>query len=408
MKILHVLDHSLPYFSGYTFRSRAILENQVAHGFEVVALTSPKHEKISSMKETISGIPYYRCRNEHGVFLKPFLTRSFFKEAVLVRDLAKRIEEVAVEEKVDLIHSHSPSLNGAAAVLAARKIKLPVVYEARAFWEDAAVDHGTFAESSMKYKISRWIETRLFRKVDGVVTICEGLRREIVSRGIPEQKVSVIVNGVELDTFSPRSKSASLEKDLGLEGRFVVGFLGSFYYYEGLDILLKAFRKVIEHVPDSLLLLVGDGTTRTNMESLARRLGLGQEQVRFLGNVPHKEVPEYYSVMDLLVYPRKRIRLTELVTPLKPLEAMCMGKTVAGSRIGGIEELVQDGKTGVLFPPDDPESLAHTILYLIKDPDRRKRIGEEARRVVCESRNWGKITERYSAIYENAIRNHSA
>jgi glycosyltransferase involved in cell wall biosynthesis len=193
-----------------------------------------------------------------------------------------------------------------------------------------------------------------------------------------------------------------------LEGRFVIGFLGSFYYYEGLDILLKAFRTVIERSPDSLLLLVGDGKTRTSMESLARRLGLVQEQIRFIGNVPHKEVPEYYSVMDLLVYPRKSIRLTELVTPLKPLEAMCMGKAVAGSRIGGIEELVQDGKTGVLFPPDDPESLARTILDLMKDPDRRKRIGEEARRAVCESRNWKKITERYPAIYENAIRSHSA
>src|SRR5258705_2013307 len=207
MNILHVLDHSVPLFSGYSLRSRSIIHAQRSLGLNPVVLTSPNHGSVADGMEEIEGIRYYRTETLASDAIRKV---AFAREIKLMVRMLRRIQTVAKRENIDVIHSHSPLLNGLPALWVARHLKIPLVYEARAFWEDAAVDHGTFAEGSFRYRVSRALETFLFRHTDRVVTICESMRQELGRRGIPLNRVSVVPNGVDIEEFTPLKRSAAL------------------------------------------------------------------------------------------------------------------------------------------------------------------------------------------------------
>jgi len=407
MKILHIFDHSVPYFSGYTFRSNYIISNQRKLGFDPVVLTSLKHEKYGPSETVIDGLKFYRT----PPFSNP-LTRTAFNmvligECMHMIRLYHRIVEILQKERFDLIHAHSPALNGFPAMRAARRLGIPFVYEIRAFWEDAGVDLGSYtSEKSLKYKSVRRFETHLCRKADHVTTICEGLKNDLLGRDISSKKITVIPNGVESDSFLPLERNTGLMKKLGLEPGKVLGFIGSFYDYEGLDILVKAFAIINKKRSDLKLLMVGSGYQgqHEKLKSLCSSLGL-DSNITFTGRVHHSDVNSYYSVIDIFIYPRRSMRITELVTPLKPLEAMSMEKIVLGSSVGGIAELVENGMNGFLFKPDDEASLADTVLEVVDKTENLDSMGARARKYVRENRDWDKIVKRYEKVYASAAAN---
>ncbi len=396
MKILHILDHYKPHFSGYVFRSSYILKHQRELGLEPVIVTSPKHGKAEQSVETIDGTVVYRTIDNN------FGSVPFLREQRLMRSLQRRIEEAVKIEKPEIIHAHSPSLNGVAAVRAGRKQGIPVVYEVRAFWEDAAVDHRTFKENSFKYGISRFVERGVFRKVQALFTICEGLKKEIASRGIPEMKITVIPNSVDSSAFYPLLYDEDIAGRYGLKNKTVYGFIGSFYHYEGIDLLIDAFSKMLKLNKDIVLLLVGDGPEYLKMMHKVEGLNV-KEGVIFTGRVAHEQVMRHYSVMDILVYPRKKMRLTELVTPLKPLEAMAMGKMVVGSDVGGIKELIENERNGMLFEAENVDDLISVLTGLRPDNGRFHDIVAHAKERVRTNYSWQSAVERYIPVYTRLI-----
>lgn len=232
MRILHILDHSIPLHSGYTFRTLAILREQRALGWETHHITSAKQENCKVLEEDVDGLHFYRTPPAKG----GLSTLPLFNQISIINTLATRLAEIVPLIRPDILHAHSPALNAIAALRVGSKHGIPVVYEVRAFWEDAAVDHGTSKEWGMRYRLTRGLETHAFKRVDAVTTICEGLRRDIVARGIPEQKVTVIPNAVDIERFSVGGTGdATLKQQLGLIGHRIIGFIGSFYAYEGLD-----------------------------------------------------------------------------------------------------------------------------------------------------------------------------
>jgi PEP-CTERM/exosortase A-associated glycosyltransferase len=325
----------------------------------------------------------------------------FLSQTVLMRDLERGLRRaLGAEPDVAVMHAHSPSLNGTPALRCRRSGGPPLVYEVRALWEDAAVDHGTFAEGSLRYRISRAMETRLFRGADAVVVLCEALRREITARGIPADKVSVVGNGVDPEKFTPREPDPALRERLALGPGPVVGFLGSFYAYEGLDLLLEAMRPIFAGTPTARLLLVGGGPEDGKLRARTAELGLG-EKVVMPGRVPHEQVGDHYALVDLLVYPRHRNRLTEFTTPLKPLEAMALGLPVLGSDVGGIDELIGPAGDGAaLFPAGDGDALTRGIRELLASPDRLRSMGGKGRDYVLAERTWTAQVSRYLEVYE--------
>jgi len=395
IRALHVLDHSIPLHSGYSFRTAALLREQRVLGWETFHLTSPKQGETSASVEDVDGLRFYRTPAATGALAN----LPIGKELRLMKQMERRLDEVAREVRPDIIHAHSPVLNALPAIKVARKLGIPVVYEIRAFWEDAAVDHGTTTEGSLRYRATRKLETRAMQQADHVFTICEGLRADILTRGIPADKVTVIPNAVDIASFNLASPpDPRLQDRWGLAGKTVIGFVGSFYAYEGLDLLLEALPAIIEKQRDIRVLLVGGGPQEANLRLQAERLGL-TEVVVFAGRVPHEDVSRYYDLIDILAYPRHPIRLTELVTPLKPLEAMAQGQVFVASDVGGHKELVEHNRTGILFKAGDRDALAQAIVELLSNPRRWPELRANGRQFVESVRNWRNSVANYRVPY---------
>ena len=388
-RILHVLDHSLPIGSGYSYRSRSIVTVQKRLGLEPVVLTSPKHGSEFDGRERVDGITHYRTGRAGGRV-------PFARELLLMVRLASRIIRVARAEGAELIHAHSPSLNGLSALWAGRRLGLPVVYEVRTLWEDAAVNHRTFTEGSLRYRVSRALETAVLRRADRVVAICEGIRSEVISRGIPSKRVTVVPNGVEAEWLEPRDRANDLATQLELGAGPVFGYIGSFSRYEGLPFLIEAMPELLARFPGARLLLVGGGRDEQAVHAAARRVG---SAVVLPGRVPQERVRDIFTLLDVFVLPRRRIRLTELVTPLKPLEAMAMGVPVLASDIGGHAELISDGETGLLFKAESSESLVEQAVRLGGDLRLRAGLAAGGRRWIEAERTWDRIVAGYLPLY---------
>lgn len=399
MRILHVLDHSIPLHSGYTFRTAALLREQRALGWETHHLTSPKQGAVSQAFEAVDGLGFHRTQPPAGASAGWPLVGEWR----LMGATRQRLTEVAQQLRPHIIHAHSPVLNAWPALSVGRSLGIPVVYEIRAFWEDAAVDHGTTQEGSLRYRATRALETRAVRQAAHVFTICEGLRADIAARGVPADKLTVIPNAVDVDAFAlAQPPEPALQARWGLAGRTVIGFIGSFYAYEGLDLLVRAMPALLQARPDTCLLLVGGGPQESALKAQVQALGLEQAVV-FTGRVPHQVVARYYDLVDVLAYPRHSMRLTELVTPLKPLEAMAQGKLFVASEVGGHRELIQHGKTGMLFQADDAPALARALLDLLNQPETWGALRQQGRHFVASVRNWRNSVARYRPVYESLI-----
>ncbi len=392
MRILHILDHGLPLHSGYAFRTRAILKAQRARGLDVAAVTGPRQGEVSVAEEMVDGLRFFRTTERPGAFPP--------RELGEIATFSRRIEQVARHFRPDILHAHSPVLDAMSARRAARRLGLPLLYEIRAFWEDAAVGNGTGREGSLRYRGTRLLETRAVRRADAVAVICEGLRDDLIARGIDPQKIMVSPNGVDMALFgTPAPYDNALAKKLGLTDAETIGFIGSFYDYEGLDVLIEAMPDLVRRRPQLQLVLVGGGPAEAALRAQAEASSVAGH-IRFVGRVPHDEVERYYSLIDVLVYPRKRMRLTDLVTPLKPLEAMAQNRLVAASDVGGHRELIRDGDTGTLFAADNPSALAMSVSGIFEAREGWDARRERARAYVETERNWATNVARYDSVYQ--------
>ena len=391
-RVLHVLDHSLPIGSGYSYRSRSILLAQRRLGLEPTVVTSPKQGPGPDGCDVLDGISHYRTGGAAGGV-------PIVHELNLMRRLAGRIADIARSERIEVIHAHSPVLNGLPALWAGRRLGLRTVYEVRTLWEDAAVSHGTHAEASVRYRASRFLETVVLRQADAVIAICNGLRAEVIGRGVAPSRVTVIPNGVGSEWFEPQPRAAALAERLGVADGPVLGYIGSFSHYEGLPFLIEAMPEIALRVPGVKLILAGSGRDEEAVRAAARRAG---PSVVMLGRVPQAQVRDLYTLLTALVLPRQRMRITELVTPLKPLEAMAAGIPVLASDVGGHAELIADGRTGLLFKAESRDSLVEQAVRIVGDERLRSHLIESARRWVREERTWDRTTTGYLRAYQGA------
>lgn len=402
MRILHVLDHSLPLQSGYVSRTLGIVGEQRARKWEPILMTTPRQNRGAVEVEEISGWRFHRTPAPNGVLSKTPVVNYMREMQATARRLAALIDEV----KPDIVHAHSPALNGLPALWAAHPKGVPVVYEVRALWEEAGVEAGTVKPGSLRYRASRALESYVLHRADAVAVLCEGVRNDVLGRGLPESKLVVIPNAVDLENFSPeRRRDADLAKKLGLDGATVLGFIGSFYEYEGLDLMLHALPRALAGAPNLKLLLVGGGPHEAELKRIAAEMKL-DDAVIFTGRVPFAEVERYYDLVDIFVYPRRKSRLTDLVTPIKPIEAMAKERLVIASDCGGHMEIVTHRRTGLLFRADDADALAAEIATAVAEGEGRATIGKAARDYVVRERTWPASVNRYEAVYERLARSH--
>lgn len=397
MRVLHVVHTSLPFICGYSIRTDYILRNQAAMGVEPVVVSSAQHPNGGALREEIGGIPHRRTPAHEGRSL-PGL-----REHRLMDALHRQVEAAVAEWQPALIHAHSPLLVGLPALKAARRAGIPCVYEVRDLWENASVDRGKFSEGSLQYRLAKGLETRVLKGADAVVTICEKLREELRSRARREDRLFVVGNGVDASGFAPGGGGEEMRARFGLQGKRLLGYVGTFQPYEGLDLLIAAMPEILARVPDAHLVITGSGGVEAALKAQVERAGL-QKAVTFTGRLPHDEVNGIYAAADLLVYPRVLTRTTALTTPLKPLEAMAMAKPVLVSDVPAMLELVQPDRTGFLFPAGKVSVLAQQAAALLAKPERLRSAGLCAREWVLAHRQWSTLVAQYSGIYEAVLR----
>jgi PEP-CTERM/exosortase A-associated glycosyltransferase len=390
---------------GYSQRSRSLISTQSKLGMYPCVLTGPLHQDDDpAAKDTsLDDVRYLRTLRNSGLAEAAIRQRwPFVREVSVIHLLRKRIQEVLDSDSFDIVHAHSPALCGVAGLQGARSRGVPFVYEIRSFWEDSSVTHNKTTQRSVRYRLARLLETYVVRRADAIVGIARSILDEVKERGVLPGKLFHIPNGVDFARFKPQVRDAALARELHLEGTPTLGYLGTLFPWEGVSWLVRAAAELRNRGVSFKLLIVGDGAETEAVRKAILETSTS-DFVQYLGRVPNEQVERYYSVMDVLVYPRCRSRLTELVTPLKPLEAMALGKVVLASAVGGLRELIEPEVTGVLFEPEDMNSFCQQAARLLLQPGFR-RIGEQARAKIA-AKDWRHIAENYRAVYEAAIRN---
>jgi glycogen(starch) synthase len=407
MRVLHVLHHSVPYLDGYCIRSKQIVDFQRSIGIDIEVVTLPQHELEVQRapdqwvaSETIDGVVYHRTALPSGGVSRLLCRDPVGRRVLFMSALRRSIAKLLSSGRFDVVHAHSPVLCGRPALAAASAAGVPLVYEVRGFWEDGFIARWLGGERSIPYRLSRHLETRVFHGASAVVAISRHMLDDIEARGIIRDKLLRVPNGVDRQAFQPIEPDTSLRQQLGLTGASVVGFIGSFYEFEGLECLLNAMVELRTRVPNVRLVLVGGGEQENLLPQLVRALGL-QDHVIITGRVPHKDVARYYSVMDVLVYPRLRNRTTTLTTPLKPLEAMAMRKAVVGSDVGGLRELLDGGRVGLLFEAGNSRELADKLATVLSDAGLRAQLADAGGEYVLGERSWDRLVLKYQQLYES-------
>ncbi len=403
--VLHVLDHSWPVLSGYAIRSRNLISAQRGIGESIQVVTGPLHEldDPTATDVVLDGVEYLRTPIK-GRFAQAALRQRWplWREYEVVRALRGRILEIANRHTVRIVYAHSPALCGLAALQAARRSGLPFVYEIRAFWEDAANQNGSGA-SSLRSRLTNQLETYVARKADAVAAIAKPMLDDLQSRGISADKLFHVPNGVDTGRFEPQSRDETLAQELHLVDRPVFGFFGSLYRYEGISWLIRAAAQLRLRGHKFSILIIGRGEDQPPIEEAIRDCNAAN-YVRSMEYVHHEQIARYYSVVDITVYPRRSLRLTELVTPLKPLEAMALGKPVLASRVGGIRELVEDERTGLLFEPENISDFCRQAERMILSPTLCESLSRQGRDFVVRERDWSILAKQYRQIYDFVLR----
>ena len=402
--ILHVLSSSLPYVSqGYAMRSHSILRNQHKLGLPLAVVSRPgfpwdlrqfQHLGLHDIPhiEQIDELEYRRIPDPEGGWGKVPLD-------VYLNRYVSHLSRVVEELRPAVLHAASNFVNGCVAGVVGRSAGIPVIYEVRGFWEMTRGSINPAFKESVRFRCQQRLETRALEMADTVVCISEGLKREILQRGIATEKIHIVPNGVDCQVFRACPKDPALVSSLGLEGKIVVGYIGSLVAYEGLEVLLQAAAQLIKkHLPIKVL-IVGDGLVRKALENLAQELSLG-EAVCFTDRIPHEEVLRYYSVIDICPFPRKNLEICHLVPPLKPYEAMAMEKAVVVSDVAALKEMVVDGETGLVCQADNVSALADTIGLVVEDAGLRNKLGQAGQRWVSTYRDWETLAQRYLQVYE--------
>lgn len=399
MKILHIMDHSLPLTDGYTIRAKYMLEAQAAAGHEVTVLTSPS-QGPDAADVAINRVRYYRS---HYTNFESDAVVLGAKQLVFGKAIARGITGLMAQQHFDLIHAHTPFTIARVALAEARKREIPFVYEKRNLWEESARARGKMSGKWPLYQIARAMDRWVSVRADAVCTITQALCANTVARGASKDRVFVVGNGVDIEAFAPQAANAEIRARCAgnIENAFVIGFVGSFFSFEGLPLLVEAFAELSPKYPHARLVLVGDGEDRQRVEELVAKLALG-DRAWVVGSVPHHCVLEYYAAMDVLVYGRYPSMLTNMISPLKPLEPMAMARCVVGSNVGGIAELIDDGKTGLLFEAGSRPALIATLEKLLCGKVNTVALGEKARAHVVANRQWCKMSAAYEPAYTRA------
>ncbi|MFF5108577.1 glycosyltransferase [Streptosporangium sp. NPDC000509] len=397
-RVLHCVTNALPYTqAGYTVRTHRIVTSQKAAGLDPHVVTSwgwpmMQGHADATPYEEIDGIPYHR--------LIPSGEVPFESQGRMIRG-AGEVTELVRTLRPQVLHAATDHRNGSVALAVRERTGTPMVYEVRGFLEETWASRDPKRIGSQRHVLQRDREAFIMRSADAVVTLAETMATEIVERGVPRERIYLAPNAVDDSLLSAEYDGAGFRAAYGIEpGEIVMGSVSSIVAYEGFATMINAAALLRDEGAPVKVLLVGDGVERVALLEQVEELGLGDIAI-LPGRVGPDEALQAQAAIDIFVCPREDLRVCRLVTPLKPVEAMALGKPVVLSDLPALSELVGSEGAGLLVPPGDPEALAKAIAGLRDDPERRAGMGEAGRAEVAAKRTWSRIAETYRDIYRS-------
>jgi glycosyltransferase involved in cell wall biosynthesis len=408
-RVMYLANNSLPFDSaGYATRTHGLVSSLRKLGLNNLVVTRlgypaaipnmPRNEALNVV-EYVDNVPYLRLVGHGDSQIVSASSRAYINA-----NIAAAARE-AGRFRPSIIHGASNYITGLTAVGLARALNIPSVYEVRGLWEITALSRDPSYADTLHFAHDVRLETEACLGADRVITITDALKNELIRRGVPAEKIDVVPNGVDTERFRPQPRDTELALRLGIfSDHVVIGYVGSVVDYEGLDDLLRAVHACIAQGATNLrLLIVGDGAAYQSCRALAGELGLGECAI-FTGRVPHHEADAYYSLIDIAPFSRKPSPVTEMVSPLKPFEAMAMGKCVVVSSVAALAEIIGKRPIGFVYEKGSIEALTETIMRLGADRELRHKVGEEARRFVIAERDWQVLAQRVALIYDNLLK----
>ncbi len=429
MRVLHILHESLPLISGFTIRSKYIMKHQ--KDFAKVFVFTTFNFKRNKNLEIIDDTPYFRMNKGISFFL-----RNYNKFIIRLNNIVYRVFNIKLEKKlgallyfpvsiftqyyikklvnfykIDIIHQHSQYQIGKYSFKVAKKLNIPYVYEVRGFIEESMLatskNRRLANRKSLKFIYYRIKdrETEVLKLSDSIVTLSEPMKEELIKRGINKEIIHVIPNCIDPIILKSINIENNLKEKLNLSSDLIIGYFGQIRWLEGIDILIKAIPKILEKKIDIKVLLIGNiGKNYFNyLDQLIKQLNLSKYIV-FLDALPHQELLKYYSIVDMMVLPRLNTRVTRIVTPLKPLEAMGFKTLIIASNLPALKYTIMDGKTGVLFDPENSNDLASKIIYYFTHLDKKREIEDFAYDFVLNNFSWKNIVLKYRKVYLNLLK----
>jgi glycosyltransferase involved in cell wall biosynthesis len=415
-RLVYVLHNSLPYSSGgYATRSHGVASGVLSVGRGVVCVTRPGFPLDVRpgmapidlpIVDRIDDVPYQRIVEPRRVNIPEYR---------YVQAAMDSMEAELRRLRPAYVQAGSNYVTALPALVAARRLGVPFFYEVRGLWEITRLSRDEEFGQSISFDVQRHIESTVAREADHVFTLTEPMREELIARGVEPSRITLLPNSVDASRFQAREPDAALAGRLGIPpGVPVIGYIGTFVGYEGLEDLAAACVELHRRGQHFRLLIVGNenasglerGPITEEILRIADEGGIASKLI-MPGRVPHEEVESYYSLVDVCPFPRKPWPVCEMVSPMKPLEALAMKKAVVVSSVRALVEMIQHDQTGVVFEKGSVASLADAIADLIAQPEKRRRLGEAGRRWVVEERSWTQVAERVQAVlatFDDAMR----
>ena len=404
-RVLYHIHASMDYTTaGYCTRTHHICKSLLDQGVDLHVRTRwgyPCDRKEVELKPedivntVLDGVTYLHDPAEEAF-------GTYAMEDYAVRS-AYSLLRTAMEIRPQTIHAASNHSVGFPAAMVARALNIPFVYEMRGLWALSRAAKDEAYRRSDRFQLEMALERHVANAADHVIAITDGLRAQLIEWGIPEEKISLAPNCVDAEQFTVQPRNELLERSLMLNGKVVVGYVGSLLHYEGLNFLLEAVAQLPQLLRNNLsVLIVGDGAMRSSLELQAQELGLSH-MVQFTGKVPMDEVNDYYSLIDIAPFPRISAEVCEMISPLKPLEAMAMGSVVLASNVRAIAEHVIANKNGLLFEKENAQDLSEKLRMLVESPALLRELSEAGRSWVEKRRSWNTMASVIASVYTHCL-----
>ncbi len=412
-RVCYVLHNSLPYSSGgYATRSHGVISGLKEAGYDVVVATRPGFPLDIKPELTAEQIPLIDIVDGTEYHRNLAIQRKNLTALSYMQQAADELEKQFVVLQPEIVMAASNHITGIPALIAARRLGIPFIYEVRGLWEITRLSRDAEFESKPAFKIQMLLEAACCKQADYVFTLTTPMKEELINRGVDSDKIEIIPNSCDPCRFIPTKKDIGLASKIGIPLNIpVIGYIGTFVDYEGLEDLAKACGLLKAQGQEFRLLLVGNenasgqdrGPITLEIERIAKECNF-IDWLIMPGRVPHEDVESYYSLVDIAVFPRKPLPVCEMVSPMKPLEALAVEKAVLISSVRALAEMIQDGKTGLVFEKGNVFDLAEKLKLLMNDSSLRELLGKAGREWVKSHRTWTQVGERAKNILCNVVK----